>query len=144
MSNEGVTNIIEENFLMSFRERLGGVKTIKTLCFGSFNPLSRKSCEIISVAYESVNRHNFVSNKNPIVMVPIFKKLFEDKNVWESTVCGLSNHKKVDYVIDVEACEPINVVERIVPDFVFIDRNFANIEFIESFCKKRRFKTFRV
>ena len=72
------TNVILEDHIMAFRESLRDVHTLKTLCIGNFNPLSHVSCETIITAHKSLHTYNFVKNSNPILVVPIFKRLFDD------------------------------------------------------------------
>ena len=138
------TNIILEDHIIAFRESLRDVHTLKTLCIGSHNPLSFKSCETIITAHKSLHTYNFVKSANPILIVPIFKRAFNDVSVWESTICGLANHKLVDYIIDARSINMIDVVDRFVPDFVFIDRYFKTPQNFDTYIKKSRIKLVRV
>ena len=138
------TNIILEDHVMSFRESLRDVQTLKTLCVGNFNPLTHKSCETIITAHKSLNSYNFVKSSNPILVVPVFKRTFKDESVWESSVCGLSNHRLIDYVIDIRSISLIDVVDRFSPDFVFVDRFLKTPQSFDVYIKKVRIKIVRV
>ena len=144
MSNQSVTKIVSEDMLSSLRNALDPASKMKVVCIGSFNPLSRKSCEIIETAYETVHRFQFIKQSNPVILVPLFKKLFQDDVRWESSMCGLSNHRLVDYVVNVERCSSIDIIDRFSPDFVFLDRSIAGYTDIEMFAKKMRIKIIRV
>jgi len=138
------TNIILEDHIIAFRESLRDVHTLKTLCIGQHNPLTHKSCETIITAHKSLHTYNFVKNSNPILIIPVFKRHFEDPSIWESTICGLSNHRLVDYVIDARSIDMISVVDRFSPDFVFVDRYLKTSPNFDSYIKKSRIKLVRV
>lgn len=144
MSSQSVTNIISEDMLTSLRNALDPASKMKVVCIGSFNPLSRKACEIIETAHETVHRFQFIKQSNPVIVVPLFKKLFRDDITWESSMCGLSNHRLVDYVVNVERCSTIDIVDRFSPDFIFLDRSIAGHTDLEMFAKKMRIKLIRV
>ena len=139
-----ITNVINENHVIAFKESLKDVHTLKTMCVGNFNPLNIKSCETIQTAHKSLHTYNFVKNSNPILVVPIFKRTFRDDSVWESSLCGLSNHRLVDYVIDVRSIGLVSVIDRFVPDFVFVDRYMKTDSQFDLYAKKSRIKIVRV
>jgi len=117
---------------------------MKTLCIGNFNPISRLSCEIINIAHDTVNKFQFVKQSNPVIIIPLVRKKFDNTEVWESSICGLSNHKLVDYVVDVERCAIVDIIDRVKPDFIFISRKLPEAQQIENFAKKLRIKLIRV
>jgi hypothetical protein len=139
-----MTNILTENVLLTFSNAISGITSFKVLCFGNFNPLSRQACEFLDVAYDNINNYKIISQSKPIIIVPIFKKKFINNSVWESSLCGISNHKKVDYVIDVATCSHISVIDRVKPDFIFFDKRNPVNEDIDFFIKNNRIKASRV
>ena len=144
MSNQGVTNILTESFLTSFAQVVSGASGMKTMCIGKFNPLSRKECELLLVAFESVNKFQFVKQTNPVIIVPLDRKKFDNTSVWEAAMCGLSNHRLVDYVIDMERCSIVDIIDRVKPDFLFVNRSLPECFQIENFAKKLRIKLIKV
>jgi len=144
MLNKGVTNILTENVLTSFSKALDPTSHMKIICLGNFDPLSRKSCEVIATAHETVHRFQFTRQSRPTLIVPLLRKNFNNNIVWESSMCGLSNHKLVDYVVDVERCSMLDIIDRLKPDFIFSDRNMLHIEEVEVFAKRLRIKFMRV
>lgn len=144
MSSQSVTNIVAEDMLTSLARALDPASKMKVACIGNFNPLSRKSCEIIKTAHETVHKFQFIKQSNPVIIVPLFKRIFDNDVVWESSICGLSNHRLVDYVVNVERCSSIDIVDRLTPDFVFLDRAIAGHTDLEAFAKKMRIKLIRV
>ena len=138
------TNIILEDHIIAFRESLRDVHTLKTLCISEHNPISHKSCETIITAHKSLHTYNFVKSSNPNLVIPVFKRTFEEGSTWESTMCGLANHRLVDYVIDARSIDMISVVDRFCPDFGFVDRYLKTPQFFDSYIKKTRIKLVRV
>ena len=145
MSDTGlVNNLIKEDLLISFRESIRNIKTLKIVCIGEFSPLTQRSIEIISLAHKHANTYSFVKNSNPIIVVPIFREKFENHERWESAMCCLINHRKVDYVIDIRSLSKIDVVDRFKPDFIFVDRNLKVDEVFNNYVKRFRIKIVRV
>ena len=144
MSNQGVTNILSEQLLVKFTQILSKASGMKTMCIGDHNPVSRKSCEMITAAYDTVHKFRFIEKSKPVVIIPLQRRKFNNTQTWESSMCALSNHKLVDYVVDIQSCSIIDVVDRIKPDFIFISRELPEALQIENFAKKLRIKLIRV
>ena len=145
MSDTSITtNLINEELLISFRESLRGVKTLKIVCIGNFSPVSRRSIEIISLAHKHSNTYTFVRNSNPIIVVPLFASQFDSSERLESAMCCLLNHRLIDYVVDVQNLSKVDVVDRFKPDFVFVDRSMEEDKIFNNYVKKLRIKTVRV
>ena len=144
MLNKSLKNIVNENYIIDFAKSLKGVDTVTSLCFGDFNPITRKKCEIITACHENLNRHGFIGRSNPIIVVPLFKRKFLNNNDWESAMCCLSNHRLVNYVLDVESSSPTDVLDRFRSDFVFVDRLTGMGSELESFAKRCRIKLLMV
>lgn len=144
MFNQSVTNILTEDLLLAFAKALSTSSRMKIMCVGNHDPLSRKSCEMIEAAHAAVHKFQFIKQSNPVVIVPIQRKKFTCMISWESSICGLSNHRLVDYVINVERCSIIDIVDRVKPDFIFINRSVPEASQLENFAKKLRIKLIRV
>lgn len=144
MSNQSVTNILSENLLTSFADALDPVTHMKILCIGDFCPLSRKSCEIIKTAHDTIHKFQFIKQANPTIIVPIARKSFNSTSVWESSICGLSNHRLVSYIVDIERCSMIDIIDRLKPDFIFADKKIQHTEEVEIFAKRLRIKFMKV
>ena len=144
MLDTSVTNILDEKVLIQFQEALSGVKVLKVLCIGDFNPLSRLSCEFLYIVHKNLHDYKIVSQSKPTIIVPLFKKKFINESVWESSLCGLANHRNVDYVIDSRACDEITIIDRLKPDFIFFDRRCPTHGDIDYYIKKMRIKASRV
>lgn len=144
MFNKSVNNIVNEKYISEFHKSLKGADSVTSLCFGDFNPITRKKCEVIAACHENLNRYGFIGRSKPVIVVPLFKRKFLNAAEWESSMCCLTNHRLVNYVLDVESCSSVDVLDRFRADFVFVDKLTGMCQELESFAKRYRIKLLMV
>ena len=141
MYDKSLSNIIKENFILSLGQSLRDKGSLVAICVIDCCPISRNSCEPIEIAHKNLNQFKFTGKQLPTIHVPIVIKEFDTKERLESAVCAISNHRMVDYALEIKNCNLTDVVDRLKPDFVFVDKKIKQKTLmLHQFCARNKIK----